>query len=190
MDDGSTDGSEKLCDSLASKERVSVLHQENAGVSAARNVGMDFALKREIDCKYIAFLDADDIWNSNVITAELLAVLEQSCEVDMYAFGSVLADNSINCFSKPVTNKDILLNGSDSIWMLQNRHFGAILYSVSLLCKYMIRFPMGLKYNEDKIFFNAMFLYVPKGVFYRKYSSYISYESCICNVKSEYLFGN
>ena len=44
MDDGSTDGSGSLCDSIASsKNWVLCLHQTNAGVSAARNAGVDKA---------------------------------------------------------------------------------------------------------------------------------------------------
>lgn len=152
VDDGSTDGSAELCDRLAENERVSVIHQKNAGVSAARNAGMDFVLGGGTVCKYISFLDGDDVWCPDVITPELLADMAQNCEVDLYAFGAVLADNSLSCFSKPVINKDSELNGSDSVWMLQNRHFCAILYSVCLLCQWKIRFPMGLKYNEDKIF--------------------------------------
>ena len=44
VDDGSTDGSRELCEKWAKKDaRVRVLHQKNAGVSAARNAGIDAA---------------------------------------------------------------------------------------------------------------------------------------------------
>lgn len=56
VDDGSTDGSAALCDELAGEDsRVRVLHKKNAGVSAARNDGMDLAAGA-----YIYFCDADD----------------------------------------------------------------------------------------------------------------------------------
>lgn len=151
VDDGSTDGTAELCDQLAENNRVSVIHQKNLGVSAARNVGINFSL-RDTVCKYIAFLDADDVWYPDVLTPELLEDMVENCKFDLYAFGAVLTDNSMNYFSKPAINKDAKLNGCDSVWMLQNRHFGAVLYSAYLLRKRKIRFPMGLKYNEDKIF--------------------------------------
>ncbi len=56
INDGSTDGSGMLCDRLAEKDgRIRVIHTENAGVSAARNRGID-----EASGKYIAFIDGDD----------------------------------------------------------------------------------------------------------------------------------
>lgn len=56
MDDGSTDTSGQICDRMAkSDERIVVVHTENSGVCAARNVGLKLAKG-----KYIGFVDADD----------------------------------------------------------------------------------------------------------------------------------
>ena len=66
VDDGSTDGSLACCENWALKdERIQVYHQENAGVSAARNKGLDLA-----DGDYIMFVDADD-W----IAADMVQIL-------------------------------------------------------------------------------------------------------------------
>lgn len=57
VDDGSTDGSALICDDFASQDaRITVVHQPNQGVSAARNQGIALAKGA-----YIAFLDADDL---------------------------------------------------------------------------------------------------------------------------------
>jgi len=63
VDDGSKDSSGKICDEYAKKDkRVTVIHKENAGVSKARNVGLDIA-KGE----YITFLDSDDFFFETAI---------------------------------------------------------------------------------------------------------------------------
>ena len=47
IDDGSTDGCGEVCDKYAARdERVRVIHQENQGLSAARNAGIDAAKGR------------------------------------------------------------------------------------------------------------------------------------------------
>lgn len=56
INDGSTDGSGKICDEYAQKDsRIKVIHKENGGVSSARNMGLDLA-----QGEYIAFIDSDD----------------------------------------------------------------------------------------------------------------------------------
>jgi glycosyltransferase involved in cell wall biosynthesis len=55
IDDGSTDGSGKICDEYKRDQRVRVFHTENAGLSAARNLGLDKA-----HGEWIEFIDSDD----------------------------------------------------------------------------------------------------------------------------------
>ncbi len=57
VDDGSTDGSEKILDGYALKDkRVRVIHKENGGYGSAMNVGMERAAGR-----YIAIVESDDM---------------------------------------------------------------------------------------------------------------------------------
>ncbi len=61
VDDGSTDSSGKLCDKLEDDhECITVIHQDNQGLSAARNSGMKVASGR-----YIILLDSDDKLSEN-----------------------------------------------------------------------------------------------------------------------------
>lgn len=63
VDDESTDGSSKLLDCFALRdERITVIHKKNAGVSAARNDGIEKA-----SGKYICFSDADDILSKDYV---------------------------------------------------------------------------------------------------------------------------
>ena len=56
VNDGSTDASGKICDEYAEKDgRIKVIHQVNAGLSAARNAGMAVATG-----EYLYFVDSDD----------------------------------------------------------------------------------------------------------------------------------
>ena len=70
VDDGSTDRSSALCDEYAEKNtNIRVIHQKNAGLSAARNTGIEHA-----QGVYVYFVDGDDILAPDVIES-FLAVL-------------------------------------------------------------------------------------------------------------------
>ena len=56
IDDGSIDNSGVICEQYAARDaRIKVIHQENQGLSTARNRGLDAA-----EGEYIAFVDSDD----------------------------------------------------------------------------------------------------------------------------------
>lgn len=60
VNDGSKDNSGKVCGEYAEKDsRIHVIHQENSGVSVARNTGLDWVMGNS-DCRWILFVDSDD----------------------------------------------------------------------------------------------------------------------------------
>ena len=85
IDDGSTDGSvgvmEKYVQSLSEdeRERFTLIRQENAGESRARNVGIDRST-----CEFVAFLDADDLWLPEKIAKQLEAFEKYPDAVEMH----------------------------------------------------------------------------------------------------------
>ncbi len=71
IDDGSPDNSPELCDKIAEADsRVRVIHQKNAGVSAARNRGIC-----EAAGYYVCFVDGDDYIDRDMLTY-LVQILE------------------------------------------------------------------------------------------------------------------
>lgn len=73
IDDGSMDESGRICDSYAKQqEQVKVIHTANAGVSAARNRGI-----QNSDGEYLTFVDADDVLSKDMV-AHLVEILEQT----------------------------------------------------------------------------------------------------------------
>lgn len=77
IDNGSTDGSGRICDEYAKNdERITVLHTENRGVSAARNAGLEIATG-----DYIGFLDSDDTIEPDTYEYLLEAAVNNNAEV-------------------------------------------------------------------------------------------------------------
>ena len=64
VDDGTPDDAGKICDEYAKKDtRITVIHQENAGVTRARARGVEEAY----DCEFITFVDSDDTINNDYL---------------------------------------------------------------------------------------------------------------------------
>lgn len=86
IDDGSTDGSRNICMSYTKRDsRLRYLYQPNAGVSAARNLGLDAATGT-----YVAFLDSDD-WLSPDYLARLHTAMS---DCDLVIGGLQLTDGT------------------------------------------------------------------------------------------------
>ena len=75
VDDGSTDNTKEVIDSL-NDERIVYIKQENQGAAAARNTGIDIAKG-----KYIAFQDSDDVWHSDKLEKQIYILKENNADI-------------------------------------------------------------------------------------------------------------
>lgn len=81
VDDGSTDGSGAILDGYAARDaRFKVIHQENKGVSAARNAALEVACG-----EWIIFVDADDLLRVDAL-ADIAGIVEVHPEVRQIFF--------------------------------------------------------------------------------------------------------
>ena len=154
IDDGSQDGSSALCDKLAkNSDKITVIHQENKGVSSARNTGIDYILQKyqnHLDGRYIAFLDADDAWANGFFTNA--SVLEFP-SADIIQFQSQRWNAAFTRCCEPLpVEEGTYAGGVDTIWRCSGQQFGSALYACQLLEKHEIRFLEGLGYSEDVLF--------------------------------------
>ena len=81
IDDGSPDRCGAMCDAWAEKDRrIKAVHQENGGLSAARNTGI-----RNASGDYVMFLDSDDWWADNSVLEKIAAHLDRT-DSDVLSF--------------------------------------------------------------------------------------------------------
>ena len=74
VNDGSPDGSPKLCDEYACKDhRIRVIHKQNGGLSSARNSGI-----RDSKGEYVLFLDSDDYWANPSMLEDINDLLDNT----------------------------------------------------------------------------------------------------------------
>ena len=82
IDDGSTDGCGELCDAFARRDRrVRVIHQQNAGIGAARNRGL-----KEAKGEYLAFVDGDDLLKRKYLEVLVSAARKYACEIAICSY--------------------------------------------------------------------------------------------------------
>lgn len=90
VDDGSLDNCGVICDQYAAKDnRITVIHQENGGLSAARNTGIEL-----IRGDYTTFVDSDDWIHLNMIKVMVEVALEKDVDV-------------VTCNHLPIWNDDV-----------------------------------------------------------------------------------
>lgn len=152
VDDGSPDRCGEICDSYKNDRRVRVIHQENKGLSGARNAGLEIA-KGE----WVTFIDSDDFIVNNYVESLLSLCYKYSVKVSQCGVvrgkDSVFPEESVETKEKK-WDFHILYSSS-------GREYRTIacakLYKLYLFDS--LRFPEG-KINEDedtvfKVLYNA-----------------------------------
>lgn len=85
IDDGSTDGSGELCESLAASDfRIRVVHQKNQGLGGARNTGIENA-----QGEWIIFPDSDDWLEPETLETALSAAERAGADMAVFAYRTV-----------------------------------------------------------------------------------------------------
>lgn len=152
VDDGSTDGSGAICNQIASEVPaglVRVFHQNNSGVSSARNLGI-----QEARGKYIAFLDADDWWLPDFFDSDLAKMLTEQFDVLSFSYLSISPD----CRwykENHVHNIEVREQTAESKPACPVTHWSC-LYRRDHLVQHQIRY-LPCKINEDVPFIHLAF---------------------------------
>lgn len=159
VDDGSPDTSGAICDQWAMQdERIYVIHQENKGVSAARNQGIKIAKG-----DYVCFIDPDD-W----VKLDYIKTLYESLLDDEKA-GLII--HGFECFSEDgkeligmKLRNSILFSDDFGKAFTENNickigYSWAKLFQRDLICRYDIYFDERIHCYEDLLFVYKYMLY-------------------------------
>lgn len=93
VDDGSPDNAGAICDEHAEKDkRITVIHQENAGVTRARARGVEEAN----DCEWITFVDSDDTITMDALNILLSSTTNKNCDIVASDINGSLKSQRIN----------------------------------------------------------------------------------------------
>lgn len=153
VDDGSTDASGELADTLAAKDsRAFVIHKKNGGLSDARNTGISIA-KGE----YITFVDSDDWIDVEFIDKLAQLVISQGADVAQ-------CDNTRDEGALQRGSGDtFVLNGKDAFKELIK--FKTVsptawgkLYKTALFKNNNLKFPTGRLHEDTAILYKLVYL--------------------------------
>lgn len=168
VDDGSTDKSGEICDSLAKADnRIKVVHKANAGLGMARNTGLENATG-----DYVEFLDSDDYISVDCIETLISQIKRQKAEAVFCKYArfdternylDAIEHSNVRIFTGEDIVEHVLL---EMVGSLPNAHMDSgfdmsactALYSIDLIKKYTIRFKSEREYISEDLLFNIEFL--------------------------------
>lgn len=151
VNDGSADDSAAILDEYAARDaRIKVIHQDNAGVSAARNRGLDTATG-----EYVTFVDADD-WVESDAYEKVLACFAE--EVDVVCYGAIVEGSCKDeCKVELERMLDMRVEGVLCVLELAKTAVNACIWNKvwrrAVIEQYAVRFVEGMRYSEDECFF-------------------------------------
>ena len=119
VEDGSTDNSGAICDEYVRMfDNIRVIHQENKGLSAARNAGLAMA-----QGEYICFVDSDDYWQPNVLAGLMVQIERDNLDVLRFRFQNVNEQGEIvhPYKSDPANDNNYSVVPTDGVSFLNSR---------------------------------------------------------------------
>ena len=138
IDDGSKDNSGKICDTYKRKDsRIKVIHKENAGVSEARNLGIQKATGR-----YLCFVDADDFVMNDYIEYMHQLIVKESSDI-------AVCTKMFSNFNEEQSSDEMIevLDGENAIIRILNYRMPIGVYS-RIFKKDLIK-DNGIKFLKD-----------------------------------------
>lgn len=178
VDDGSPDNCGKICDEYAKKDkRVRVIHKTNAGVSAARNSGLEIALGN-----YATFVDSDDYIEPEMYSNMMEKVHQYNCDVVMCDCIKDFTDHS-EIYTHDIRagfyDKEQLVNEYyPHLLMMENVEYPATISNCLILFNRNklgnLRYVVGVRYSED-LLFGAQLVYNTDSFYYMKEQAYYHY---------------
>ena len=157
INDGSTDASEKICQSFIEQDtRIRYFFKKNGGVSSARNLGLEKARG-----KFIFFFDCDDLLATDIL--EFLVKLQKDTGADIVSCAcKEVYEHSVPSSVKVAKNTDVIMATNDK-WNYIDLFMGGII--CKLFSKKVIgntRFQEQVHYAEDNLFFTEAFIKATK----------------------------
>lgn len=149
VDDGSTDGSGDIADRLAAGSGlIRVIHQQNAGVSAARNRAI-----AEARGEYVALLDGDDAWHDGYL-AEICRLIGKYPGCGAYSTGFYVCDGRQRVEADTPRTEGVVDFFAESL-----RRYVLIPSAATLRRETVLAaggFPVGMRMGEDQYLWTKM----------------------------------
>lgn len=147
VNDGSKDNSGRICDEYKDSDlRIKVIHQENRGLSVARNVGIEIARG-----KYITFIDSDDFIHPNMLEILYNNILQNKADISICDYHLVYEGKEVS--QKFGDNKIRVYNNIEGVKKIIEKSEASMIIACSKLYRRSlfdnIRYPVG-KYHEDE----------------------------------------